>query len=165
MPSFFLLGIISCWCCVLLASNHVCYHGLMIQGHQKQMILLECTVRRSVVTQCCLTMPRSFTSLHFMVQAFYHCTSSQEEIVWYGILRQTVTESKLILLHDMSINQEICLGQVVLTLFIKPADQECDGLVSQRTIFPGGAENGEFLFSQVLNLSLGRWECSGDRWW
>ena len=51
---------------------------------------------------------------------------------------ETVTESKLELLTTQQANKsrDELLGQVISTLFGKPADREDGGLVSQRTIFP-----------------------------
>ena len=49
-----------------------------------------------------------------------------------------VTKSKLILLVAQQTNKlrDGLLGPGIATLFIKPADQEDGGLVSQRTILP-----------------------------
>ena len=49
----------------------------------------------------------------------------------------TVTKSKLVLLATRQTNKSRgeVLGQGIVTLFGKPADQEDGGLVSQRTIF------------------------------
>ena len=46
--------------------------------------------------------------------------------------------TKLVLLATWQANKsrDKLLGQGIVTLFEKPADQEDDGLVSQRTIFP-----------------------------
>ena len=51
---------------------------------------------------------------------------------------QTVTESKLIQLAARQANiwRDELLGQGIMTLFRRPADQEGGGLVSQRTILP-----------------------------